>query len=51
MRETVFPSFSTPIELGSEFAQAFTTEAKTARLFLLPAGESGCVAVKSEIFY
>jgi hypothetical protein len=50
-RDTIFPTFTTPIDLGSNMAQAFTTERGAGRLFLLPAGPAGCVAVKSEIFY
>jgi hypothetical protein len=49
-RDTVFPTFTTPIDLGSTVVDAFTTERGTGRLFLMPAGP-GCVAVKSEIFY
>jgi hypothetical protein len=49
--ERIFPAFTQPVELGSEVAQAFTMSDGTGRLFLMPAGETGCVAVKSEIFY
>ncbi len=49
-RDAVFPTFTTPLELGSTVVDAFTTESGTGRLFLMPAGP-GCVAVKSEIFY
>lgn len=49
--ERVFPRFLTRIDLGSEVADAFATVDGSARLFLLPAGASGCVAVKTEILY
>lgn len=49
-RETVFPTFINPVEFG-DIAAAFTTADETATLYLLPAGPSGCVAIKSELFY
>jgi hypothetical protein len=50
VRETVFPTFINPVEFG-DIAAAFTTADGTATLYLLPAGPSGCVAIKSELFY
>ena len=50
VREVVFPTFSTRVEFGS-LAEAYATSDGGAMLYLLPAGPSGCVAVKSELFY
>jgi hypothetical protein len=49
-RANVFPAFTARIDAGP-IAEAYATPDGSGRLFLLPAGESGCVAVKSEVTY
>jgi hypothetical protein len=47
----VFPAFYQRIEFGSDFVEAYATADGSGRLFLFPAGDAGCVAVKTETFY
>lgn len=47
--QALFPSFATRLQLG-DIVEAYAN-ADRATLFLLPAGASGCVLVKSELFY
>ena len=46
-----FQAFSQRLEFGGDVAAAFTTTQGNAGLYLLPAGESGCVAVRTESLY
>jgi hypothetical protein len=49
-RESSFAVFNQKLDLGP-IAEAFATADGRATLYLLPAGETGCVVVKSEAFY
>ncbi len=47
----VFPAYYQRIDFGSDFVEAYATADGSGRLFLFPAGDAGCVAVKTETFY
>jgi len=49
--ESVFAAFVDRLDLGGDVAQAYAVRGGTARVYMLPAGENGCVAVKTEISY
>ena len=49
--QSVFGNFQTPINLGSTVVAAFANPSGSTRVFLLPAGSNGCVAVKTESFF
>jgi hypothetical protein len=46
-----FANVATSVPLGSDVVEAFRAAGDGGRLYLMPAGPSGCVAVKTEIFY
>jgi hypothetical protein len=48
---TAFRAFYNRINFGSDFVQAYANGDGSGRVFLIPAGEGGCVAVMTEAFY
>lgn len=50
VQEAVFATFSTKVEFG-DIALSFSTPEGGAVIYMLPAGEAGCVVVKTEQFY
>jgi hypothetical protein len=50
VRQGRFPAFTTQLDFG-QIAAAFTTADRRESLYLLPAGESGCLAVSTAATY